>query len=76
MYWKKENVRLGTRLLNPALGLTLSNLGGKISYTNEANAQQIPTNLRFGGSLGTDIDQYNKIDFNSCMKTLVSMSLR
>jgi len=70
-YWKKEDVRLGKRLWNTALGLTLSNLGGKISYTNEANAQQIPTNLRLGGSLGTDIDQFNKIDFNLDFNSLL-----
>ncbi|MAU35992.1 MAG: hypothetical protein CMD14_01300 [Flavobacteriales bacterium] len=44
-----------------AVGLNISNIGGKISYTETSVADFIPINMRFGTSLGTDIDDYNNI---------------
>lgn len=46
-----------------ALGLNLSNVGGKISYSNEADADFIPTNLRLGGAYNLIFDKYNKMSF-------------
>lgn len=42
-------------------GAAISNLGAKISYTNNDQADFIPTNLRLGVSGGIDIDDHNKI---------------
>ena len=54
-----------------AAGLNISNIGNKISYTDEHNANFIPINLRIGPSLTFDIDQYNSIavmlDFNKLL---------
>ncbi len=47
-----------------AWGLNISNIGSKISYSDD-NTQRdfIPTNLRFGPSLTLDIDDFNRLSF-------------
>jgi hypothetical protein len=44
-----------------AWGVCLSNLGSKISYTEGSDAQFIPANIRIGGRLTLDMDEYNSI---------------
>lgn len=45
-------------------GLTLSNLGTKISYTNDPDAKQfIPANLGLGGAYHAVLDEDNKLTF-------------
>lgn len=43
------------------LGANISNIGAKMSYTNEQDPDFIPTNMRIGGSLVFTLDQYNSI---------------
>lgn len=47
-----------------AWGLNISNIGAKISYSDD-NTQRdfIPTNLRFGPALTLDIDDFNSLTF-------------
>jgi len=42
-------------------GVSISNIGAKISYTNDAIADFIPINLRFGPSATFLLDDYNSI---------------
>ena len=42
-------------------GVSISNIGAKISYTNDAVADFIPINLRFGPSATFLLDDYNSI---------------
>lgn len=45
-----------------ALGAFISNLGAKLSYSDEDNDKEfLPTNLRIGGRYTNRIDDYNKI---------------
>lgn len=47
-----------------AWGVNISNIGAKISYSNDNITKDfIPTNLRFGPSLTLDLDEYNKMTF-------------
>ncbi|MEQ9261543.1 MAG: type IX secretion system outer membrane channel protein PorV [Owenweeksia sp.] len=46
-----------------AAGLNISNVGGKISYSNNASADFIPTNLRIGGAYNLKFDKYNRMSF-------------
>jgi hypothetical protein len=47
-----------------AWGLNISNIGAKISYSDDNTERDfIPTNLRFGPSLTLDIDDYNRLSF-------------
>lgn len=43
------------------LGLNLSNIGAKISYTDDANKDFIPINMKLGQSLAFVLDDYNSI---------------
>lgn len=54
-----------------ALAAVISNIGAKISYSDQNNKDFIPTNLRLGGAYTTSLDPYNTItfglDFNKLM---------
>jgi hypothetical protein len=44
-----------------ALGLDISNIGTKMSYSQADKKEFIPTNLRLGGRFSIDLDEYNKL---------------
>jgi len=46
-----------------SFGGTISNIGAKLSYSNEANKDFIPINLRLGSAYKLNIDPYNTITF-------------
>ncbi len=46
-----------------AIGANLSNLGAKVTYTDNADRDFIPTNLGIGGMLRIDFDDYNTLAF-------------
>jgi len=62
VYWQKEITMAKLDGLF-AWGINISNIGAKISYTDNAIKDFIPTNLRLGPSLTLDIDEYNTISF-------------
>ena len=41
--------------MNWAIGLNISNIGAKVSYTETIDKDFIPTNLRIGSSLSTEL---------------------
>ncbi len=56
-YFKSDKFKLGEKKAVATAGAALTNLGAKIKYSNDQNF--IPTNLRIGGGLKTDIDEFN-----------------
>lgn len=42
-------------------GINISNIGAKMSYTNSDNRDFIPTNLRIGTAISSNLDDYNKL---------------
>ena len=46
-----------------ALGLDISNIGNKMTYSNEQHKIFLPINLRVGASVGLNLDSYNKLKF-------------
>ncbi|MBR3412672.1 MAG: type IX secretion system outer membrane channel protein PorV [Bacteroidales bacterium] len=55
-----------------ALGAFISNMGAKLSYTNDDTRKEfLPTNLRVGGRYTTQLDAYNElsvlVDFNKLL---------
>ena len=61
-YQKKVNVFNTDALF--AWGLNISNIGSKISYTDDNTRKDfIPTNLRIGPSLTLNLDDYNSLTF-------------
>ncbi len=53
------------------MGLDISNIGSKISYTESGVKDFIPTNFRLGADLKLDLDQYNTIAFGADMNKLL-----
>jgi hypothetical protein len=48
---------------NLSFGGNISNIGAKLSYSNEANKDFIPINLRLGAAYTTHLDPYNSLTF-------------
>ena len=46
-----------------ALGVDISNIGNKMAYSNEQQKTFLPINMRIGGSIGLNLDNYNKLNF-------------
>ncbi|MBP5770430.1 MAG: type IX secretion system outer membrane channel protein PorV [Bacteroidaceae bacterium] len=59
MYYNNY-IMLGKRECALAVGLNVSNIGSKISYGGNDNAEFIPTNLRLGLNLTIPFDEYNR----------------
>lgn len=53
-------LNIGQRECQLGLGMNISNIGSKISFGGNDNAEFIPTNLRLGASLMIPIDEYNR----------------
>jgi len=46
-------------------GFNISNIGPKVSYSNDGEEHYMPTNLRLGGGFDFILDNYNKITLNT-----------
>ena len=53
--------QVGDGKIEPSLGFNLSNMGPTIQYSDSDQADAIPTNLRFGGAVGVNLDEFNSI---------------
>ena len=65
-YYHSKKLDLGEKKGEAAFGANISNIGKKISYTDNADPSSqsfIPTQLRIGGSFKIHLDEYNTITF-------------
>ncbi|MBP3726364.1 MAG: type IX secretion system outer membrane channel protein PorV [Bacteroidaceae bacterium] len=53
-------INIGARECQLGLGLNISNIGSKITFSGDDRSEFIPTNLRLGASLMIPIDEYNR----------------
>ncbi|MBO4315992.1 MAG: type IX secretion system outer membrane channel protein PorV [Prevotella sp.] len=53
-------LNLGSRECQIGLGLNISNIGSKITFSGDEESQFIPTNMRLGASLMIPVDEYNR----------------
>jgi hypothetical protein len=64
-------IQKSTKNSTLSLGAQISNIGAKLSYTDNANEDFLPTNIRLGGSYKMDLDLHNNMtfimDFNKLM---------
>lgn len=71
LYYVNDRMELADRDIEVAFGLAISNIGGKISYSNTTNKDFLPTNLRLGPRFTYKIDKLNSItihaDFNKLL---------
>mgnify|MGYP004468583753 FL=1 len=54
-------VNIGQRECQLGIGLDISNIGSKITFSGEDYSEFLPANLRLGASLMIPIDEYNRI---------------
>lgn len=59
----KTKMQIGEYKSKLNLGLTVSNLGNKITYTESTNKDYLPQNLGIGGALEMAFDDYNTLTF-------------
>lgn len=69
-FYYQNEIEMGGNDANLSAGINISNIGSKISY--DGNVEQfIPTNLRLGTALKTELDEYNELtialDFNKLL---------
>lgn len=53
-------LNIGARECQLGLGLNISNIGSKITFSGDEESQFIPTNMRLGASLMIPVDEYNR----------------
>ncbi len=58
--YRKDDMKLGNIDATFGLGMNVSNIGAKMSYSSSTNKDFLPTNLRLGSSLQVRPDAYNK----------------
>ncbi|MDP4827798.1 MAG: type IX secretion system outer membrane channel protein PorV [Flavobacteriales bacterium] len=63
MFYTNDDVKLGDKDAVWNWGLNISNIGAKMSYTETAQQDFIPTNLRLGTALTLEMDTYNELTF-------------
>jgi hypothetical protein len=56
-----NKLSLGSREGNISFGVNLSNIGSKMSYTNEFDPDFIPMNMRVGSTFLVNLDRYNSL---------------
>ena len=66
-----SNLQISEKEGTWALGAHISNIGNKMTYSNEQHKTFLPINLRLGASAGLNLDSYNKltlaVDFNKLL---------
>lgn len=67
----RDKTKIEGKRLDYAIGINITNIGNKISYTTSANRQFIPINLKLGSYFNYVADDHNEVgfllDFNKLM---------
>jgi hypothetical protein len=58
-FYYQNDIKIADKNAILAFGTNVSNIGPKLSYTENQEADFIPINLRIGSSLTIELDQYN-----------------
>lgn len=61
MYYRSNKFKMGEKKALATGGLAFTNIGAKIKYSNDENF--IPMNMRLGGGLKIDLDEFNTFGF-------------
>ena len=67
----KKDIELSGNQTNLTVGAAVTNLGTKISYTNSANKDFIPTNLGIGAAWEFQFDEYNSFTITTDINKLL-----
>lgn len=63
LFYTNDKVKLGDKDAILNLGMNISNIGAKMSYTETAQRDFLPANLRLGTALTMLLDDYNSLTF-------------
>lgn len=66
-----NDLRVKGKKLGVAAGINISNIGAKMRYTNTANRDFIPMNLKLGGAATGYMDEFNKLTFTLDLNKLL-----
>jgi hypothetical protein len=69
-YYQKP-FELADKKVEGALGIDISNIGTKMSYSKDDTKAFIPTNFRLGGRLSIDLDDYNSLSIIADLNKLL-----
>jgi hypothetical protein len=64
LYYITNSFNLVDKPSTIAFGSNISNIGAKMSYTEAATRDFIPTNFRLGTTLNMELDEFNKFSFS------------
>jgi hypothetical protein len=70
VYYRNE-FRRNRRDMVWSWGINISNIGSKISYTNDDDKEFIPTNLKLGTAFQFELDRYNSLTIAADMNKLL-----
>jgi hypothetical protein len=62
-YYNSKLQEFGGEDATLAFGLNISNIGSKVSYSNDGPAYFLPTNLKLGVANTVNLDDYNQLTF-------------
>lgn len=70
--YRKTGIKLSDKKATGAIGLNISNIGQKMSYSDGGkNSDFIPINMRLGGSLDIILDDYNSLAISADVNKLL-----
>lgn len=70
-YYVTDEFDLGGNDATVAIGMNVSNVGAKMSYTSNEERDFLPANLRLGSTLNLDMDEYNQFSFGLDLNKLL-----
>ena len=70
-FYKTKKFKIGEYKSNVNVGMNISNIGNKVSYTNSTTRDFLPSNLRLGSVLNMEIDQYNQFSIGVDLNKLL-----
>ncbi len=70
-YYRKPDLRLGSKDAILGLGIQIANMGNKVSYTADQEKSFLPINMRLGGALTINLDDYNSISLMADVNKLL-----
>lgn len=62
-YYRESGFTVGDMDADVAFGAVVSNIGNKVSYTNTAQRDFLPMNMRVGTAFTLNLDRYNSFTF-------------
>jgi hypothetical protein len=70
-FYRKPDLRLGSKDAILGLGIQIANMGNKVSYTADQEKSFLPINMRLGGALTINMDDYNSISLMADVNKLL-----